>query len=96
MKNPAVYIITNKRNGTLYTGVTSHLSKRIHEHKNGKYEGFSKKYACFLLVFYEIHATIHHAIEREKQIKKLSRQMKIRLIEEMNAHWEDLYGDVIW
>lgn len=70
MKNPAVYIVTNKRNGTLYTGVTSDLTRRIYEHKNKiNPECFSAKYGCNLLVFYEFYETMPEAIEREKKIK---------------------------
>ncbi|HJD67384.1 MAG TPA: GIY-YIG nuclease family protein [Rickettsia endosymbiont of Bembidion lapponicum] len=68
MKQPVVYIITNKRNGTLYVGVTSNLTKRIYEHKNELLKGFSKKYNCKILVFYELHDTMISAITREKQI----------------------------
>ncbi|MGI4752123.1 MAG: GIY-YIG nuclease family protein, partial [Janthinobacterium lividum] len=68
MKQPVVYIITNKRNGTLYVGVTSNLTKRIYEHKNELLKGFSKKYDCKMLVFYELHDTKISAITREKQI----------------------------
>jgi len=94
MKQPAVYIITNKRNGTLYTGVTSNLCKRIYEHKEGTVEGFSKKYGCKLLVFYELHETMESAISREKQIKGGSRKRKLALIEGMNPDWRDLYEDI--
>jgi putative endonuclease len=86
-----VYIITNKRNGTLYTGVTSDLAKRVWEHKNGVVEGFSRKYELKDLVWYEVHDDIAEAIKREKQIKKWERKWKLRIIEEMNPDWDDLY-----
>ncbi len=86
-----VYIITNKRNGTLYTGVTSNLQKRSWEHKEGAVDGFSKKYGLKILVWYEVHDDIEQAIIREKQIKKWNRKWKLRIIEEMNPDWKDLY-----
>ncbi|WCR57053.1 MAG: hypothetical protein PG979_001110 [Rickettsia asembonensis] len=86
MKQPAVYIISNKRNGTIYVGVTSNLIKRIYEHKNNTTNGFSKKYDCKMLVFYEIHETMDSAITREKQIKSGSRTKKLNLIEQMNVN----------
>jgi len=94
MKQPAVYITTNKKHGTLYTGVTSNLPKRIHEHKTGAIDGFAAKYGCKNLVYYEPHETMEAAIEREKQIKAGSRKKKVVLIETMNADWQDLYEDV--
>lgn len=95
MKHPAVYIVASKRNGTLYVGVTSNLIKRIYEHKEGIIEGFTKKYGCKLLVFYESHETMMSAISREKCIKGGSRKKKIILIETMNPDWRDLYEDII-
>jgi putative endonuclease len=95
MKNPAVYIMANKRNGTLYTGVTSNLIQRAYQHKQGLFEGFSKKYNCKLLVFYEIHSTMESAILREKQIKSGSRKKKLYLIETMNSQWLDIYLDIV-
>lgn len=95
MKQPAVYIITNKKNGTLYTGVTSNLIKRIYEHKNGIVKGFTKKYGCNSLVYYEIHENIISAITREKQIKAGSRKDKLKLIENINPKWNDLYESII-
>ena len=90
-KQPAVYIVTNKRNGTLYTGVTSSLPARAWQHKNGTFEGFSKRHGCDQLVWFELHETMETAITREKQIKEWHRPWKLRLIEERNADWEDLY-----
>ncbi|KJV81234.1 GIY-YIG catalytic domain protein [Rickettsia hoogstraalii str. RCCE3] len=90
-----VYIVTNKKNGILYTGVTSNLIKRIYQHKNDIINGFSKKYNCKILVFYEIHQTMNSAINREKQIKAGSRDKKIKLIEQTNINWDDLYNEII-
>jgi len=89
-----VYIMTNKRNSVLYTGVTSNLKKRIYEHKNKITKGFTKKYNVTKLVYYEVFQDIYHAIEREKQIKGGSRQKKIELINNMNSEWKDLYPDL--
>lgn len=83
--------MANFRNGTLYVGVTSNLVKRIYEHREGLADGFTKKYGCKQLVYYEIHATIFSALEREKQIKSGPRKRKLKLIEEVNPHWNDLF-----
>ncbi|GAA3853171.1 GIY-YIG nuclease family protein [[Pseudomonas] carboxydohydrogena] len=91
MKLPAVYIVANKRNGTLYTGVTSDLSHRAGQHRDGYVEGFSRKYGCKILVWYEVHATMTDAIVREKQIKAGNRARKLELIESFNPEWIDLY-----
>ncbi|HEV2601495.1 MAG TPA: GIY-YIG nuclease family protein [Candidatus Babeliales bacterium] len=96
MKQPAVYIVTNKENGTLYVGVTSNLAKRIHEHKQGFVKGFTKKYGCKLLVFYEPHETMESAIAREKQIKGGSREQKLHLIKTINPDWIDLYENLLY
>jgi len=93
--NGYIYILFNKRNGTLYTGVTSNLVKRIYEHKSKIVEGFTKKYNVDKLGYYEIYDTITLAIEREKQLKGGSRKKKIQLIESMNPHWKDLYDTII-
>jgi len=95
MKQPAVYIVTNKKNGTLYTGVTSNLLQRIFQHKNNMIEGFTKQYGCKLLVYYELYDDMLKAIEREKQIKSGSRTMKLKLIESSNPYWFDLYEYII-
>ena len=95
MKQPTVYIVANQRNGTLYVGVTSDLVKRIYEHKEGIIDGFTKKYGCKLLVFYELHDTMESAISREKLIKGGSRKKKLILIETMNPDWKDLYHEII-
>ena len=94
-KQPCVYILASKRNGTLYTGVTSNLQKRVWEHKNSQVEGFTKKYRVHSLVWYEVHATMESAISREKEIKDSRRQMKIDLIEVSNPYWNDLYCDIL-
>lgn len=94
-KCPAIYIMANKRNGTLYTGVTSDLIKRVYQHKNGLTPGFTKRYGCKQLVYYEIYEDIMSAIEREKQIKGGSRKKKIVLIESMNPAWLDLYHSLL-
>jgi putative endonuclease len=95
MKEPAVYIMANKRNGTLYTGVTSNLLKRAWEHREGVSPGFTKRYGCKLLVWYERHDVMTSAIEREKQIKGGSRKKKLALIEASNPKWRDLYEGII-
>ncbi|MCB9991391.1 MAG: GIY-YIG nuclease family protein [Rhodospirillales bacterium] len=87
-----VYIITNERNGTLYIGVTSNLRQRVWQHKEGVVDGFSQKYGLKRLVWYEVHDDIREAIRREKQLKKWERQWKLRIIEDMNPQWKDLYG----
>lgn len=91
MEIPTVYILASKRNGTLYTGVTSNLIKRIWEHKNEHIDGFTKRYAVHRLVYYEQHSEMGAAILREKQIKKWNRAWKLKLIETHNPDWEDLY-----
>jgi putative endonuclease len=90
-----VYILFNKRNGTLYTGVTSNLIKRIYEHKNKVVRGFTEKYGIDKLGYYEIFNSITDAIEREKQIKSGKRKNKLDLIEKMNPNWNDLYDEII-
>ncbi len=95
MKQPAVYMMANQRNGTLYTGVTSDLVKRVYEHKGELYDSFSKKYGCKYFVFYELHDTMETAIQREMQIKKGSRKNKLMLIERINPVWKDLYDDIV-
>jgi putative endonuclease len=94
MKQFYVYILSSKRNGTLYTGVTSNLVKRIYEHKNDLVEGFTKKYHVHCLVWYELHESAESAITREKQIKKWKRGWKLRLIEQKNPDWDDLYESI--
>ena len=92
---PCVYIVVNRKNGALYTGVTSDLPKRVWQHREGEIDGFSKQYGCKILVWYEFHATMEHAISREKQIKAGSRRKKVAMIEERNPDWFDLYAELI-
>ena len=92
---PAVYLLANKRNGTLYVGVTSNLVKRIWEHKNDLADGFSSKYKLHTLVYYELHESMYLAISREKQIKAGSRAKKLQLIESANPNWEDFYSLIV-
>jgi predicted GIY-YIG superfamily endonuclease len=94
MKNPAVYIMASKRNGTLYTGVTSNLPRRAWEHRESQIPGFTERYGCRLLVWFEYYETMHDAIAREKQIKAGSRKKKLMLIEAANPEWRDLYDDL--
>jgi putative endonuclease len=90
MKEPAVYIMASKRNGTLYIGVTSDLIKRVSEHKNHVDESYTKKYGVDKLVWYELHPTMESAIKREKALKEWKRVWKLRLIETSNSEWADL------
>jgi putative endonuclease len=91
MKQPCVYIMASKRDGTLYAGVTSDTPKRAFEHREGLVKGFTKKYGCKILVWYELHETMIDAITREKQIKAGSRAKKLALIEALNPEWKDLF-----
>lgn len=93
-KQPCVYILASKRNGTLYAGVTSDVATRVWQHRNGEVEGFSRRYGVSRLVYYEFHDTMDAAITREKQIKKWRRSWKIELIEASNPEWNDLYEDL--
>jgi putative endonuclease len=95
MKQPAVYILASDRNGTLYTGVTSDLLARTWQHREHLVDGFTKRYDVTMLVWYELHATMDTAITREKRIKKWNRVWKLRLIQEANPHWRDLWADII-
>jgi putative endonuclease len=96
MRTFYVYILASRRNGTLYVGVTAHLSHRIQEHKQKMLPGFTSKYGVNRLVYYEKHKMIIEAIKREKQIKRWRRAWKIALIEKINPEWEDLCrGDYI-
>lgn len=90
-----VYILASKRNGTLYTGVTSDLVKRVWQHKSDMVEGFTSSYNIKMLVFYEVHENAESAITREKRIKKWKRDWKLRLIEEKNPDWRDLYREIL-
>ena len=93
MKQPVVYILASKPYGTLYIGVTSNLAARIEAHRSGSVEGFTKEYAVHTLVYFELHADMYEAIQREKRLKKWNRAWKIRLIEEMNPVWKDLSAE---
>lgn len=94
MKNYYVYILSSKRNGTLYIGITSDIIKRIYEHKKGLVEGLTKKYNIHALVWYKTHESVESAITREKQIKKWKRAWKLKLIEKENPEWIDLYKSI--
>ena len=94
-KQPAVYILTSKRNGTLYTGVTSKLVKRVWEHKNNMVEGFTKRYSVHKLVWYELHENMESAILKEKRIKGWKRTWKLQMIENDNPDWQDLYHNIV-
>jgi len=94
-KNYYVYILASKKNGTLYTGVTSDLIKRVFEHKNKLVKSFTQKYAINKLVYYEATENVESAIIREKQIKRWKRDWKIRQIEKMNPSWKDLYFELV-
>ncbi len=91
----SIYILASKKNGTLYTGVTSDLVGRIFQHKNNLVDGFTKKYSVHTLVYYEYSENIESAIQREKDIKKWNRKWKIELIEKNNSEWNDLYIDLM-
>ena len=90
-KQPAVYILTSKRNGTLYIGVTSDLLKRCWEHKNNLLDGFTKQYGVHQLAYFELYRDMTEAITREKQLKKWNRAWKLKLIEKHNPDWKDLW-----
>jgi len=89
-----VYIMTNKINSVIYTGITNDLKRRVYEHKNKLVEGFTKKYNIDKLIFYEVYNDINIAIAREKQIKSGSRAKKVAMIEDMNDQWNDLYEEI--
>ena len=91
---PTVYLLANRKNGAIYTGVTSNLLQRIHQHREGTFDGFTRQHAIKRLVWFEQHATMEHAIVREKRIKKWLRRWKMELIERDNLGWRDLAG--IW
>ena len=91
----SVYILASKRNGTLYTGVTNDLRRRVSQHRNDEIDGFTKRYRVHRLVWYEVHQDIKAAIHREKCIKNWRRAWKLYLIEAMNPHWEDLFDQLV-
>ena len=93
-KQPCVYMLASRRNGTLYVGVTSHLIKRVWEHKNDLVAGFTRQYGVHSLVWYEQHESMMTAIQREKAIKAWKRQWKLALIEAGNPDWRDLYENL--
>ena len=90
-ENFYIYILASRKRGTLYIGVTSNLTKRVYEHKNGLVDGFTKKYGVHRLVYYEVAEDAATALSREKQMKKWNRSWKLKLIEEQNPEWSDLY-----
>jgi putative endonuclease len=94
-KQPAIYILASRRNGTIYVGVTSDLVKRVWEHKNNLIEGFTERYGVHRLVWYEVHESMQSAIQREKQLKQWKRRWKLELIEDANPEWLDLYPTII-
>jgi len=91
MMNYFVYIMASKRNGTLYVGVTNDIARRVHEHRTGAADGFTKRYNVKQLVWYETHGDVQAAIAREKSIKRWPRRYKLNVIEAMNPGWNDLY-----
>ncbi len=95
MKMYFVYILASKRNGTLYVGLTSNLVSRITQHCRGQTDGFTKRYRVHRLVYYETFRHVQDAIAREKQLKKWKRAWKLRLIEEDNPEWRDLYENLL-
>jgi Predicted endonuclease containing a URI domain len=95
MKQPCVYIITNYQRTVLYTGVTSDMVKRVYQHIEGSIDGFSKRYCCKYLIYYEIIELMEQAILREKQIKAYRREKKEALINAMNPDWKDLYESIL-
>ena len=94
-RQPAVYMVASKRNGTLYVGVTSNVAKRVWEHKNNVVEGFTRRYGLHRLVWYEVHETMESAIVREKRIKSWRRIWKLELIEAAHPDGEDLYDAIL-
>ena len=95
MKTYFVYIMANRKNGTLYVGMTNDLIRRVWQHKNDVLEGFTKKYSVHTLVYLEATNDVNGAIGREKRLKKWNRQWKINLIEEKNPNWDDVYDTLI-
>jgi putative endonuclease len=93
-KNYYIYIMTNKWNNVLYTGITNDLKRRVFEHKNKIIKGFTERYNINKLVYYEIYDDVYNAIQREKQIKSWSRKKKIELIKGLNPEFKDLYEEI--
>jgi putative endonuclease len=94
MREPAVYIMASERNGTLYVGVTSDIGRRVYEHREGVVSGFTKRYHCKTLVWFEFYESMIDAIAREKNIKGQSRNFKLQLIENLNPEWKDLFETI--
>ncbi|MFY9972657.1 MAG: GIY-YIG nuclease family protein [Chromatiaceae bacterium] len=94
-KQPCVYILASRRNGTLYVGVTSNLIQRVHQHRTEAVEGFTKRYGVHTLVWWEAHGDMESAIRREKQIKGWDRRAKLGLIEHGNPDWQDLFPTLV-
>jgi putative endonuclease len=94
-RQPAIYILANRRNGALYVGVTNSLVRRIYEHKYANLGGFTKRYKCSKLVYYEIYDDMYTAICREKELKAGNRKKKLALIESINPEWIDLYDSIV-
>ena len=95
MKEPCVYIMASRRNGTLYVGVTSDLPHRAWQHREGVFDGFTRRYKIHLLVWFELHDSMESAIIREKALKEWRRMWKLELIERDNPDWQDLY-ETLW
>ena len=95
MKQPAVYLLATGKRGTLYIGVTSNLVARTWQHREHLVEGFTKRYDVTMLAWYELHGTMEPAILREKQLKKWNREWKLRLVQESNPEWRDLWDDIV-
>jgi putative endonuclease len=94
VKQPIVYILASKPNGTLYVGVSSDLSRRVEAHRVGAVSGFTERYGVKILVYFELHDDMYEAIQREKRLKKWNREWKIKLIERMNPMWSDLSDQI--
>ena len=94
-RQPCVYVLASRRNGTLYVGVTSDLIRRVYQHRNDLVDGFSRRYQVHRLVWYEIHGSMESAIGREKQIKRWARAAKMQLIERSNPGWRDLWPELV-
>jgi putative endonuclease len=95
MREYYVYILASKRNGTLYVGMTEDIAKRVIRHKGRQANEFTAKYDVLKLVYYERHKSLEEAVKREKQVKKWNRRWKIRIIEQLNPKWEDLFSETI-
>jgi putative endonuclease len=95
MRQYYVYILASRPGGTLYVGVTNDLIRRVYEHKNGFVEGFTKQYNVHRLVYFEVYSSIHDALQREKNMKHWPRAWKVKLINESNPTWRDLYDEIV-